>query len=76
MRNWDYHSHIGPRQRAASFDDVVVIVRRAYPAAVKEGSTIAWSFALVSPGEEDFIVATAWPVQGRTTDWWYRLRPA
>ena len=67
--NRDLHPELGKRQRVASLDECLGLVRVAYPNAYMEGSTgVERSFWV-----RGNLVAHAWPVRGKTEEMWLRV---
>lgn len=58
----------GQRQRVASIEDALRIVRETYPGAMKQGSVGAWGFYL-PPWKDNNIVAEAW-LRHQGPGWW------
>ena len=64
---------IGPKCRAASWDEADQAIRAAWPRACSHGAMIVWHWALPERRDLDDVVGEAWPVRGSRTEWWYRV---
>ena len=59
----------GPKRYCADLEDAIAAIVVIYPAARREGSVGAWSWAV-----GDKIVAEAW-LHATRPGWWVRVKP-